>query len=246
MPSTTNLEIAKALNENARRLLDAADAAAGAGLFGVARSLALLAYEETIHGVVHYWVEEGWATFDPSQSGKALYIDQALLRDHPMKQFLIFLFDFGLFGLARDVAQEVAEGKDPGIQPKEAVEAMVKEAAAAPLPTWKFNSWKNEGFYVGGDGSTIRSPGDVTEDDFRSIRDRIEVRWRFARAVEATPLREADIEEVRRNATLGGMRLDEPFLRQIHRMEGRVGRESLWAEWAEKLRSGEHITFSSS
>ena len=199
-------------------------------MYGPARSLVLLAYEETMHGVIYHWIDRGWATFEKSKASSAIFVDAALLRNHPLKQFLIFLFDLALLNFALNLRSELARGDNPGIRPQAAVEAMIAEAESPPLPTSEFNLWKNEGFYVMVLEDKLRTPQSVRESEFLDLRDRVKVRTKMASALERADLSAEEVESVRLSAVASRGRFDARFLEKLQRVERALGPERFRAE----------------
>src|SRR5208282_1989366 len=92
-PGANLSETVSACNVNAKDLVTSAVAVAKKNNFGAALSLMILAYEEAMKGLIYHSVDQGWATFDPKKAGKPGFVDEKLLRNHPLKQYLIFMFD---------------------------------------------------------------------------------------------------------------------------------------------------------
>lgn len=235
-------ELAEACGANARVLLDGAAAVAVRGHFGLARSLLVLAYEEEVLAQAYFMAEMNWASIGGRHGEEILVFEATEFRGHWLKQFLIFMLEGGLFQFALQLREEVSRGDDPGLRPKEAVEAVLAECTAPRLPTEHFNGWKNEGLYVDATEAGVRSPILVTQQQYETLKTRIETRLSFAKASRRTTLSPEQIAQVISNTARGsntGLRIGRTFLQRF----GEASRSGLWSEYWdqlwERMRSGE-------
>lgn len=201
--------------------MNSGEALAKAGDFGRARSLDLLAYETAIQGMAYHMVAMGWATFDRARRRELLYISERALGNHPLKQFLIALFDPVIRNLARDAAQHVQKGENPGVGPDYAVAELQAEAIDARPPIEEFNAMKNDGLYPTPAGARLKGPSAVTEADYRTLHVRIDRRIRVIRALARSQLPEEDVVAFAEQARLlaeKGRAFDEELLFKLRKV----------------------------
>ena len=213
-----------ACNANARALVRSAVRVAKGKAYGTALSLMILAYEEAMKGFIYHAVDQGWATFDLEHKGKPSFVEESLLENHPLKQYLIFAFDLSVHGFARGVKDEVAAGRDPGVH-RRILGGVVQEAGLGPMYTWTFNDLKNRGLYVQIAPSGVHTPAETPREHFDSLGSRIALRVLLVEALERMRLTSAYKEEIRKLALTSGPIYDEEFVKSLQKLRRSMGTE---------------------
>ncbi|MCI4327209.1 MAG: AbiV family abortive infection protein [Thermoplasmata archaeon] len=187
-------KMAAAAIQNARDLLDSAQAVASKSHFGHARSLAILGLEEGAKAYVYRGAALGVFTFDASQAGKTRLIageevklkfivsEGALNSKHPEKHSLDAGLEFTLTmieGVFSALPRMLRGEQTDSLEPAEVFPGFEAKLDALLERTENDNRRKNEGLYVRHIKEVVSSPSAVTQTEFAPYEARLSRRLSF-------------------------------------------------------------------
>lgn len=189
-PGVLEDRMARESGSNVLSLREASRSLAAAGFFGPARSLLILALEELEKGLGYRMVADGIASFDPGDRRAIWVINEEKLHTHDQNQKFALVQGFAL-GTFEVIHQEFRRlrGHDPSPEEFQSVimnrdsdvsSAVAKALDSSPVKSRiesrikvlnQMNDIKNAGFYTKRDGDSVRTPSQLTAQNYQETEE---------------------------------------------------------------------------